>query len=108
MECTPLHGSQLSQSDSVELVLPETRLFVSRVSGESNGERDDRTNERDEPVWFVRSKDSFNRTCSRTNEPTLPRIQYLTFRGAHFEMLNETRACVRNDSNTAPKNNRKC
>ena len=26
MECTPLHGSHLSQSDSVELVLPETRL----------------------------------------------------------------------------------
>ena len=26
MEWTPLHGSQLSQSDSVELVLPETRL----------------------------------------------------------------------------------
>ena len=38
----------------------------------------------------------------------LPRIQYLTFRGAHFEMLNETRKCVRNDSNTAPKNNRNC
>ena len=32
----PLHGSQLSQSDSV---LPETRLnWFSRVSGESNGE----------------------------------------------------------------------
>ena len=26
MECTPLHGSQLSQSDAVELVLPETQL----------------------------------------------------------------------------------
>jgi hypothetical protein len=26
MECTPLYGSQLSQSDSVELLLPETRL----------------------------------------------------------------------------------
>ena len=25
MECTPLHGSQQSQSDSVELVLPDTR-----------------------------------------------------------------------------------
>ena len=70
MECTPLHGSQLSQSDSVELVLPETRSFVqsSFHSSESNGERDDRTNERDDPVRFVRPKDSFIRTGSRTNE----------------------------------------
>ena len=28
MEWTPSHGSQLSQSDSVELVLPETPSFV--------------------------------------------------------------------------------
>ena len=39
MECTPLHGSQLSQSDSG--VSATGNSFV-RVSGESNGERDER------------------------------------------------------------------
>ena len=40
-ECMPLHGSHLSQSDSVELVLPEIRSVefpVNRMVNETNGE----------------------------------------------------------------------
>ena len=66
MECTLLHGSQLSQSDSVELVLPETHSVEYPVNRMVND-----TNERNEPVRFVRPKESFIRTGSRTNEPTL-------------------------------------
>ena len=49
MERTLLHVSHLSQSDSVELVLPETRSVEFPVNGMVN-----ETNERNEPVRFVR------------------------------------------------------
>ena len=48
---------------------------VNRMVNETN----ERTNERDEPVRFVRPKDSFIRTGSRTNEPTLVTTTSATF-----------------------------
>ena len=64
MEWTPLHGSQLSQSDSVELVLPETRL-------------NERTNERfaNDSSWRTESRELGHGNES-LNPPLVERLVY--------------------------------
>ena len=66
-----MHAIARFSSESVRLSgVSATGNSFSRVSGESNGERDERRNK---PVRFVHRKDSFIRTGSQTNEPTRPR-----------------------------------
>ena len=71
-----MHAIAWFSSESVRLsgVSATGNSFVRSVEFPVNrmvNETSDRTNERDEPVWFVRFKDSFIQTGSRANEPTL-------------------------------------